>query len=113
MTTTAHRYTHVQTLKTRDEATQSCYDHTASINRKRNEYVERVHSDNAKKFFSMNKVLGKIRIKLFTTSIHMAESNGAAERIDRTPLEKEDVMKKKAGMPQKFLGKADNEAACQ
>lgn len=111
MTTTPHRYTNVQLMRTRDEAVQNCYDFIAWLDRNAKESVERVHTDNAKKFIEMKKTLRKVGISYTTTSAHTPESNGLAERMNRTLLDKVRALLKEAGMPDRFWGEAARHAA--
>lgn len=70
MTMALHRYFHVQMLKTRHEAPQSCYDHIAWIDRNGKENVSRLRSDNEKAFWGMKTVLKTIGLNLTKSSAH-------------------------------------------
>lgn len=95
MTTTPHRYTSVQLLRTRDEAAQYCYDHIAWIDRNAMKSVKRVRSNNAKTFLAMKAMLKKKEIISTTASAHTSESNRVSERMNRTLLDKVRSMLKK------------------
>lgn len=101
----------MQTLKTRDEAPQSCYDDIGCIDRKGKEIVKRVHSDKAKKLLSMRKVLRKMGIKPTSTSAHTLGSVWVAQLVYGTILDKARTMMKEAKMPQQYCEKTVDYAA--
>lgn len=64
----------------------------------------------AKKFFSMRKTLKRMSIKPTTTSAHSPESDGFAERMNRTFLDKARAMMKQSRTPHKYQVEALNNA---
>lgn len=102
MTNTPHRYTKVQLLTHRGEVEPHIQEHIAWLERVTGKSVKRVHADNAKEFLSLRTTLKKSGIRLTTSSAYTPTSNGVAERINRTPLDKVWAMIKEAGMKTAF-----------
>lgn len=73
--------------------------------------VKRAHTDNAPKFLSMKKELGRMGIHLTCSFPYIPQSNGLAERMNRTLLEKARSLLMESGVNSGYWGQAVMHAA--
>lgn len=83
-----------------------CLDSIVWIKGKSERKVERLHTENAKKFLSMKTHLQKFGIVLTTSSPHTAESNGLSETMNMTLLDKVRSVLKETNMNLGYCGEA-------
>lgn len=100
------RYCDVALLKTRDEVREHLYEFIAWVERNTGRTVKRIHTDGAKEYKAMEKPLKTRGIRSTYSSAYTPQSNGLAERMNRTLLNKTRSMLKCAGMSDGWWGEA-------
>lgn len=100
------RFAKVCTLRNRSEV-QSCLNHfIAWLERKTSTTVKRFHSDQAKEYVALKDFLNAKGIVQTMSSAYTPESNGLAERYNRTILQKLRAMLIESGLSSRFWGEA-------
>lgn len=98
------RYVRDELLKDRVVVGEHCINDTSSLHRNSYKKVRRLHSGNAREFSAMRRRLVQREIDLTTSSLYTPQSNGLAERINRTLLARTWSILKKAGMKPCYWG---------
>ena len=107
----ASRYAKIFIIKKRSEVLACFKEFQSWIERTTDVLVKRFHSDNAKEYVSMGKYLREEGITQTFSTAYTPQSNGLAERYNRTLLDKVRSMLQDTGLEMKFWGEAALHAA--
>ena len=102
----ASRYSKVFVIKSRSQLSQCFKEFKAWLERVTGTQIERFHSDNAKEYVALGKYLKKEGITQTFSTPYTPQSNGIAERFNRTLLDKVRAMLRDAGLDMSFWGEA-------
>ena len=105
------RYAKVFVIKRRSQLGQCFSEFEAWIERATGTPIERLHSDNAKEYVKLGVYLKQKGITKTFSTPYTPQSNGLAERFNRTFLDKTRAMMCKAGLGMEFWGEAALHAA--
>lgn len=105
------RMSKVYVVKKRNEVYDCFKEFQAWLERTTDVLVKTVHSDNAKEYVSLGNYLSEEGIVQSFATAYTPQSNGLAERYNRTLLDKVRALLQSAGMPMMFWGEAVLHAA--
>ena len=107
----ASRYAKVYVVKKRNEVFSCFKEFQAWIERKTDVLVKRFHSDNAKEYEALRPYLKEEGIEQSFSTAYTPQSNGLAERYNRTLLDRIRSMIQAASLDMNFWGEAALHAA--
>ena len=100
------RYCEVALLEKRSEVGEHLSKFVTWVERQAGETVKRIHSDNAKEYEALAKSMQQKGIDWTFSSSYTPQSNGLAERMNRTLLNKTRALLKGASMAKGYWGEA-------
>lgn len=105
------RFGKVFVIKKRSEATERFKEFKAWVERQTQMLIKQFHSDGAKEYLKMGDFLVAAGIDQTQSTAYTPQSNGIAERYNRTLLDKTRAMLIQSGLPMSFWGEAALHAA--
>ena len=100
------RYCDVGLLRSRSDMPDTLFNFIAWLERNTSVTVKRIHSDNAKEYVSLDSSLLEKGIWHTYSSAYTPQSNGLAERLNRTLLNKVRAMLRTSGLSNELSGGA-------
>lgn len=101
------RYVRICLLNNRFGITEYCLNYISKIDRHLQQKVKRSHADNTLEFLALRKHLERLGVERTISSAYTPPTNGVAERVNRTPLNKPRAMPAEAGMNKTLRGEAE------
>lgn len=102
LTAVPQRFRKVHLIRHRSETEEQCFNFVEWIDRNWLHRVKRFHSDNGAEFLALPKRFLQMGINFTTASVYTPQSNGVAERMNRTLIGKTKAMLQSAGMNTRF-----------